>query len=99
MQREEADAGGVSPITAIYGELQRMHPNWRVEIGEPHGSGWIRGTDLRTTSAGPFPTLLARAGECLGTADRRTIAASFIMCYSWSSGIAIAPYVLRHCVP
>jgi hypothetical protein len=76
-----------------------MHPNWRVEIGVPHGPGWIRGADLRTVANGPFPALLARAGERLGTADRRTIAASFVMCYSWSSGIAIAPYVLRQCVP
>jgi ferric iron reductase protein FhuF len=93
------DIGETSPIIAIYRELQGVHPNWHVEIGEPRGKGWIRGTDLRTAVHGPFTALLAHAGERLQTSDRRTIAASFVMCYSWSCGIAIAPYLFRRCVP
>jgi ferric iron reductase protein FhuF len=93
------DIGETSPIIGIYRELQGVHPNWHVEIGEPRGKGWIRGTDLRTAVRGPFTALLAHAGERLQTADRRTIAASFVMCYSWSCGIAIAPYLFRRCVP
>jgi hypothetical protein len=95
----DEDTGETSPIISIYRELRRVHPTWHVEIGEPYGTGWIRGTDLQTALQGPLATLLARAGESLRTSDRRTIAASFIMCYSWSCGIAIAPYVYRHCVP
>jgi hypothetical protein len=91
--------GDTSPIAAVYGELRRVHPNWHVEIGEPHGIGWIRGTDLTTAIQGPLSQLLARASTSLQTSDRRTIAASFVMCYSWSCGIAIAPYVFRQCVP
>jgi ferric iron reductase protein FhuF len=97
MRHEEI--GETSPIIAIYRELQGVHPNWRVEIGEPLGAGWVRGRDLTTAEHGPFTTLLTRAGERLQTADRRTIAASFVMCYSWSCGIAIAPYLFRQCVP
>jgi hypothetical protein len=95
----DEDTGETSPITSIYRELRLVHPTWHVEIGEPHGTGWIRGTDLRTAVHGPLPALLARAGESLRTSDRRTIAASFVMCYSWSCGIAIAPYLFRQCVP
>jgi ferric iron reductase protein FhuF len=96
--RHEA-IGEASPIISIYHELQRIHPNWHVEIGEPQGNGWIAGTDLRTAAHGPFNALLTHAAERLRTSDRRTIAASFVMCYSWSSGIAIAPYLFRQCVP
>jgi ferric iron reductase protein FhuF len=97
MRREAI--GEASPIISIYHELQRIHPNWHVEIGEPQGKGWIAGTDLRTALHGPFNVLLTHAAEQLHTSDRRTIAASFVMCYSWSSGIAIAPYLFRQCVP
>jgi ferric iron reductase protein FhuF len=97
MRHEET--AETSPIIAIYRELQGVHPNWRVEIGEPLGTGWVRGRDLTTAEHSPFTTLLTRAGERLQTADRRTIAASFAMCYSWSCGIAIAPYLLCQCVP
>jgi ferric iron reductase protein FhuF len=93
------DIGETSPIIAIYRELQGVHPNWHVEIGEPRGKGWIVGTDLRTAVHGPFTALLAHAGERLQTSDHRTIAASFVMCYSWSCGIAIAPYLFHQCVP
>lgn len=88
-----------SPIVAIYQALQAMQPTWYVEIGEPHGPGWMRGTALRTASEGPFHVLLTRIGERLHTADRRTIAAAFALRYGWSAGMAIAPYILRHCVP
>jgi ferric iron reductase protein FhuF len=93
------DIGETSPIISIYRELRGVHPTWHVEIGEPRGTGWIRGTELRTALHGPFSALLVRAGQQLQTSDRRTIAASFVMCYSWSCGIAIAPYLCRQCVP
>jgi FhuF 2Fe-2S C-terminal domain len=93
------DIGANSPIIAIYRELQQKHPNWHVDIGEPPERGWIRGTDLRTAKHGPFNALLSRTGEQFQTLDRRTIAASFALCYGWSSGIAIAPYLFRQCVP
>jgi hypothetical protein len=95
----EEDIAETSPITAIYRALQKVQPNWQVAIGEPRGSGWIRGTELRTATQGPLAALLTRAGASLQTSDRRTIAASFIMCYSWSCGIAIAPYLFGQCVP
>ena len=88
-----------SPIVSIYRELRKIHPHWRVEIGEPHGRGWIRGADLRTAEHGPFHALLTHTGEHFQTADRRTIAASFALCYGWSAGVAIAPYLFHQCVP
>ncbi len=88
-----------SPIVGIYQELQALHPTWSVDMGRPHGPGWIIGTDLRMASAGPFNGLLSRIGERLHTADRRTIAAAFALRYGWSAGMAIAPYVLGDCVP
>lgn len=88
-----------SPIIAVYQELQTIQPRWYVEIGTPQGPGWLRGTDLRIASEGPFHVLLSRIGDRLHTADRRTIAASFALRYGWSAGMAIAPYILRHCVP
>jgi hypothetical protein len=99
MQHGAEAMGETPPITAIYRELQGIHPNWHVAIGEPRETGWIRGTDLRTASHGPLATLLERASNSLQTSDRRTIAAAFVMCYSWSCGIAIAPYLYRRCVP
>jgi ferric iron reductase protein FhuF len=50
-------------------------------------------------SAGPLHALLGRIGDRLRTADRRTIAAAFALRYGWSAGMAIAPYMLRSCVP
>src|SRR5262245_23685187 len=52
-----------------------------------------------TSREGPLQVLLERIGEGLHTADSHTIAASFALRYGWSSGIAIAPYLLYHCVP
>src|SRR4029453_4902855 len=75
------------------------HPKWYVEIGRPHGTGWIPGTALMTAREGPFQALLVRIGERLHTTDHRTIAASFALRYGWSSGVAMAPYLLSHCVP
>lgn len=89
----------LSPIVSIFHALQTLNPKWYVEMGRPHGPGWIAGTDLLTASEGPFKALLARIGERLQTSDRRTIAASFALRYGWSSAVAIAPYLLHHCVP
>jgi hypothetical protein len=92
------DGKAPSPIIAMYQELWARHPKWYVEIGQPQGTGWIPGTNLMTASEGPFQALLVRIGERLHTADRCTIAASFALRYGWSSGMAIAPYLLYHCV-
>jgi hypothetical protein len=88
-----------SPIIAMYQELWAKHPTWHVEIGQPHGPGWMSGTALMKAGEGPFQALLVRIGERLHTADRRTIAASFALRYGWSAGVAIAPYLLYSCVP
>jgi ferric iron reductase protein FhuF len=88
-----------SPMIAMYQELRARHPKWYVEIGQPRGKGWIAGTALMTAREGPFLELLCRIGERLHTTDRRTIAASFALRYGWSSGVAMAPYLLYHCVP
>ena len=88
-----------SPIVAIYQSLWARHPKWYVEIGQPQGPGWIPGTALLVATEGPFQALLTRIGERLQTADRRTIAASFALRYGWSSGVAMALYLLYHCVP
>jgi FhuF 2Fe-2S C-terminal domain len=93
------DFSGTSPIVFVFRALRALHPNWHVEMGHPDGRGWIAGSDLETSHAGPFHTLLAQMGERLQTSDRRTIAASFALRYGWSSGIAIAPYLLHQCVP
>ena len=94
-----ADLDETPPIVAIFRDLQASHSNWHVEIGQPSGTGWIAGTDLRTAIQGPFDALLSAIGEGLHTSDRRTIVASFALCYGWSSGIAIAPYLFYQCVP
>ena len=97
MNLEESQAP--SPMIAMYQELWARHPKWYVEIGQPRGTGWIPGTALMTAREGPFQALLARIGERLHTTDHRTIAASFALRYGWSSGVAMAPYLLYHCVP
>src|SRR5262245_13474295 len=76
-----------------------MQPKWYVEIGTPRGTSWITGTDLCTASGDPFNALLSRIGDRLHTTDRRTIAAAFALRHGWAAGMAIAPYILRHCVP
>ena len=88
-----------SPIMAIFHELRAMNPKWYVEMGRPRGPGWITGTDLLTATGGPLNALLNEIGDRLQTSDRRTIAASFALRYGWSSAVAIAPYLLHHCVP
>jgi ferric iron reductase protein FhuF len=93
------DGKAPSPIIAMFQALQAMRPHWYVEIGQPRGTGWIPGTALVTAREGPFQALLGCIGEGLHTADRRTIAASFALRYGWSSGVAMAPYLLYHCVP
>jgi hypothetical protein len=97
MNRE--DFRETSPIILVYHELKAIHPSWYVEIGEPSGAGWISGTDLRTAREGLFNVLLSCIGERLHTSDRRTITASFAMRFGWSSGVAIAPFIICQCIP
>ena len=94
-----AERTEISPIIGIYQELRTLQPAWYVEMGRPHGTGWITGTDLRMASEGPFNDLLSHIGDRLHTADRRTIAAAFALRYGWSAGMAIAPCLLGDCVP
>jgi ferric iron reductase protein FhuF len=88
-----------SPIVTVLQALRARHANWHVEIGQPTGRGWITGSALATATEGPFHALLSTMGERLYTSDRRTIAASFALRYSWSCGIVMAPYLLHGCVP
>jgi hypothetical protein len=83
-----------SPIITMYQALQATYPQWSVAMGQLRGRGWIPGTGLLTAREGPLPVLLERIDEGLHTADRRTIAASSTLRYGWSSGMAIAPYLL-----
>ena len=80
-----------SPIVFILQALRARQPKWTVDIGQPHGPGWIPGTALMTATEGPFQGLLGQIGERLQTADRRTIAASFALRYGWSSGSRLCP--------
>jgi hypothetical protein len=86
-------------MMAIYQALRARHPKWHVEIGKPRGTGWIPGNALMTAREGPFLAFLCRIGERLQTSDRRAMAASFALRFGWSAGMAIAPYLLYHCVP
>lgn len=88
-----------SPIVDIYAGLRAFAASWSVDIGRPSAKGWIAGSELRVASAGPFSDLLRRIGGSAGTADRRTIAASFALRYGWSSAMAIAPFLKYGCVP
>jgi hypothetical protein len=88
-----------SPIIDIYAALRAFNASWSVYVGRPSGRGWIAGAELRVASTGPFNDLLLRIGERAGTADRRTIAASFALRYGWSSAMAIAPFLKYGCVP
>jgi FhuF-like iron-sulfur protein len=91
---------GRSPIEAAFLDLQAVNPTWRVEIGLPEDSSkWIHGKDLIRATEGPFHDLLCRIGERARSNDRRTIAASFALHFGWTSSVAIAPYLIHHCVP
>ncbi len=87
------------PIVEIYAALRAFNASWSVEVGRPSGNGWIAGAELRVASTGRFNDLLRSIGESAGTADRRTIAASFALRYGWSSAMAIAPLLKHSCVP
>ena len=71
----------------------------RPPIGKPAGTGWLTGTDLLAPSNEPFAALLHEIGHRAGTSVRRTIAAGFALRYAWSSAMAIAPFLVHHCVP
>lgn len=88
-----------TPMEDIFATLRAFNAGWNVEIGQPQGSGWIAGEQLRDATGGPFNDLLLRIGERARTGDRRTIAASFALRYGWASAMAIAPYVRHGCVP
>jgi ferric iron reductase protein FhuF len=90
----------MTPVAEIYHALRPIAGSWRVEIGRPHGPGWIAGVDLAHASDGPFHDLLRRIGERSGApSDRRTIAALFSLRLGWASAMAIAPWLRFRCVP
>ena len=89
----------LSPLVRVFDALRASDPSLQVDLGRPAGPGWIAGADLRDARGGPFHELLQRIGASVGTADRRTIAASFAMRFGWASGLAIAPYLRAGCVP
>jgi FhuF 2Fe-2S C-terminal domain/Ferric iron reductase FhuF-like transporter len=89
----------LSPVASIYNALRALNASWSVDIGQPSGSGWIAGAELRDAATGPFNALLLRIGERQQSADKMTIAASFALRYGWASAMAIAPYLRYGCVP
>jgi ferric iron reductase protein FhuF len=86
-------------LVRIYNELRLLHPDWYVEFGRRSGNGWIPGDALLRPNVPPFSNLLARIGERLMTTDRKVIAASFALRFGWSAAAAVAPYLLKQCVP
>jgi FhuF 2Fe-2S C-terminal domain len=87
------------PIVSAYDRLRTLHPNWYVEWGRRDGNGWIPGEALIDPSTGGLGDLLQRIGMRMRTEDRKIIAASFVLRFGWSAGVAIAPYLLERCVP
>jgi ferric iron reductase protein FhuF len=86
-------------LVRIYDELRMLHPDWYVEYGPRCFDGWIPGHALRWPDRPPFNDLLSRIGQRLMTSDRKVIAASFALRFGWSAGAAVAPYLLKGCVP
>ena len=88
-----------SPVAVIYHQLRALNASWSVDIGQPSGTGWIAGAELRNAATGPFNALLVRIGERQQSTDKMTIAASFALRYGWASAMAIAPCLKYGCVP
>jgi ferric iron reductase protein FhuF len=87
-------------VIAAFATLVEIDPKWRVEAGVPEATdGWIRGSDFREASNGPFHALLVRMGERAKTEDRKTLAASFALRFGWAGAVAIGPYLTNRCVP
>jgi ferric iron reductase protein FhuF len=94
-----SDSIQIGRLVRIYNELRLLHPNWYVEFGSRCGDGWIPGDALRRPDIPPFDDLLTRIGHRLMATDRKVIAASFALRFGWSAGAAVAPYLLKQCVP
>jgi FhuF 2Fe-2S C-terminal domain len=94
-----AEPDRLSPIAACYEHLRTIHPNWYVEWGRRDEDGWISGEAFTNAFEGPFYELLERIGARIQTADRKIIAASFVLRFAWSAGVAVAPFLLEQCVP
>jgi ferric iron reductase protein FhuF len=92
-------ASSESPLVSIYSSLAALDVRWGVVIGTPQGAGWLRGTDLLRPAEGPFNPLLNEIGSRAATRDRTMVAAGFALRYAQSSAMAIAPYLVHHCVP
>jgi ferric iron reductase protein FhuF len=88
-----------TPIEQVFDALRALNQSWNVEVGQPEGSGWIAGEQLRDSTHGPFNELLTRISERLRTADRMMVAASFALRYGWASAMVIGPYLRHQCVP
>jgi ferric iron reductase protein FhuF len=94
-----SDSNQRGRLVRVYDELRMVHPDWYVEFGRRCGDGWIPGDALRWPDLPPFSDLLSRIGQRLMTSDRKVIAASFALRFGWSAGAAVAPYLLKSCVP
>jgi hypothetical protein len=68
-------------------------------MGRRDQDGWIPGEAFTNAFEGPFHELLERIGARMQTADRKIIAASFVLRFGWSAGVAVAPFLLQPCVP
>jgi hypothetical protein len=88
-----------SALIAIYREVGKLNQDWQAEFGVQQGDGWISGSAMEHPDRLPFSQLLARIANVIGSADRHVIAAAFVVRLAWSAGAAIAPYMMRQCVP
>jgi hypothetical protein len=88
-----------SALIAIYREVSKLNQDWQADFGVQQCDGWIPGSAVEHPDRPPFSQLLARISNVIGSTDRRTIAAAFVVRLAWSAGDAIAPYMMRQCVP
>ena len=88
-----------SSLTAIYRDVGKLNQEWQAEFGLQQGDGWIPGAAIVQPDHPPFSRLLERIGEVVGSTDRRVVAVAFVVRMAWSAGAAIAPYMMRQCVP
>lgn len=86
-------------MSALLAEYWELDPAWRIEVGEPHTSGWIDGMAFARATEGPFNLLLQRIATRLRTNDRRTVSALFALRFGWVGSAAIIPFLHLRCVP
>lgn len=87
------------PLRDLFRDLENVDRYATAEVGVREAPEWIPGTDLLAPARPPFSDLLRRIGTRMGLADRRSVAASFLLRFGWSSGPAIALYLAKGVVP